>query len=68
MSEMKKTTIAYCKGCVYNMTISSTVIACDYMHMTGQRRGCPVGYCDKKEPKTTRKSWTTPAVKRRETP
>lgn len=43
----------YCKGCMYSSKFSSLMmpveLGCDYMFVTGQRRGCPAGTgCNKK--------------------
>lgn len=49
MGEMVKTTREYCMGCIYCTFESknSTSYSCDYLCMTGKRRGCKVGECDK---------------------
>ena len=49
MGEMVKTTREYCMGCIYSTFESknSTSYSCDYLCMTGKRRGCKVGECDK---------------------
>ena len=49
MAEMVKTTREYCMGCIYSTFESknSTSYSCDYLCMTGKRRGCKVGECDK---------------------
>ena len=49
MGEMVKTTREYCMGCIYSTYESknSTSYSCDYLCMTGKRRGCKVGECDK---------------------
>ena len=49
MAEMVKTTREYCMGCIYCTFESknSTSYSCDYLCMTGKRRGCKVGECDK---------------------
>ena len=37
----------YCKGCMYSSKFSSLMLpvelGCDYMFVTGERRGCPAG-------------------------
>lgn len=43
----------YCKGCMYSSKFSSLTmpveLGCDYMFVTGERRGCPAGTgCNKK--------------------
>ena len=49
MGEIVKTTREYCMGCIYSTFESknSTSYSCDYLCMTGKRRGCKVGECDK---------------------
>ena len=49
MAEMVKTTREYCMGCIYCTFESknSTSYSCDYICMTGKRRGCKIGECDK---------------------
>ena len=49
MGEMVKTSREYCMGCIYSTFESknSTSYSCDYLCMTGKRRGCKVGECDK---------------------
>lgn len=44
----------YCKGCMYSSKFSSLMLpvelGCDYMFVTGERRGCPAGTgCDQKK-------------------
>lgn len=46
--EMQKTTPELCRKCVHSLTHGSlTEVICNYYEDTGNRRGCPVGYCDK---------------------
>lgn len=60
MSEQHKTSVSYCKNCKYYWGTSQsgsssckshgvTYPICAYYLDTGKHRGCPVGYCDKKE-------------------
>lgn len=50
MAEMKKTSMRLCKSCIYSRTTSATKnMSCDYLLITGNRRGCKVGECDKYE-------------------
>ena len=49
---MNKTTPHDCQKCKHSTVIKSLhYVACDYYLNTGKRRGCPVGWCDKFEPK-----------------
>lgn len=49
MGEMVKTSREYCRRCIYSTSESkiSTSYSCDYLCMTGKRRCCNVGECDK---------------------
>jgi len=50
MAEMKKTSLKLCKSCIYSRTTTATAnMACEYLLLTGKRRGCKVGECDKYE-------------------
>jgi len=50
MAETKKTSLHFCKSCIYSTTMSATsTTICDYFMLTGNRRGCKVGECDKYE-------------------
>lgn len=51
MAEMQKTNKELCRGCIYSIIISGSRYACDYMDKAKQRRNCPVGWCNKYEPK-----------------
>lgn len=53
MGEMVKTSREYCRSCIYSTFESkaSTSYSCDYLCMTGNRRGCKVGECDKHKPR-----------------
>ena len=55
MGRMKKTSKEYCITCKYHIggdtEKSTSRIACQYILKTGNRRGCPVGVCDKYEKK-----------------
>lgn len=46
----KRTSKKYCKSCRFSAPTASNVV-CDYLCITKQRRNCPVGWCDKKEPR-----------------
>ena len=48
MGRMKKTTTKYCLDCKFAF-YGGSVVCCDYFEKTGNRRNCPVGYCDKYE-------------------
>lgn len=48
MSKMIKTTPKICKGCRYG-TMYVDKCGCNYYLLTGERRGCNVGDCDKYE-------------------
>ena len=54
MGEMHKTSPAYCGKCKYSYGGGYFNTICDrYLVLgIGNRRGCPVGWCDKFEPKT----------------
>lgn len=36
-----------CKKCKYRGIVISGTITCDYISITGKKRGCPAGDCDK---------------------
>lgn len=55
MAEMVKTTMAYCKTCIYSQVITNETRVCAYISKTQHSRGCPVGYCDKKVKRSRRK-------------
>ena len=44
---MEKTKIEKCRKCKYASGGNEKEFICYYLVRTGQRRGCPVGYCDK---------------------
>lgn len=48
---MEKTSMDYCRKCKYSSASSSnsSYLSCDYYFMTGNRRNCKVGECDKYE-------------------
>lgn len=47
---MQKTSVQLCKTCVYSRTSSASIImTCDYLLITGKRRGCRLGECYKYE-------------------
>lgn len=48
---MIKTSIKICKSCKYGKVYNSNEYHCDYYLMTGKRRNCKVGECDKYEKK-----------------
>ena len=40
-----------CRGCIFYRPLSAGhEMACHYMLMTGEKRGCPAENCTKKEP------------------
>ena len=47
--KLKRTTKRMCKACMYHCMIGSNGMAyyCYYIVYTGERRDCPIGYCDK---------------------
>lgn len=48
MAGMKKTSTNICRSCIYSSTLSATAtVSCDYLLLTGKRRGCKIGECDK---------------------
>ena len=50
MGEMIKTNKDICKSCKYSCAINAgTMVVCDFFLVTGSRRGCKVGECDKYE-------------------
>ena len=53
LKKMVKTTKSYCQKCEYCFGGQSdtALISCDYLLKTGKRRNCPVGKCDKFEPR-----------------
>ena len=54
--KMQKTTQRLCKRCKYGSgSVAQYKVYCNYLVDTGNRRGCPVGYCDKYETTTGRK-------------
>lgn len=55
MGEMTKTSVKYCRKCIYSYKHSQTEIMCGYYLQTRLRRGCPVGMCDKFEKKGRKK-------------
>lgn len=57
-SKMIQTTGKICQKCKYILTNghSGKDMTCMYLEITGKRRGCPVGWCDKYEPKKKRRS------------
>ena len=34
-------------SCYYSLRLSSSVVICDFLHKTGERRGCNPEKCDK---------------------
>jgi hypothetical protein len=56
MSKMQKTSIRLCKTCIYSRTTSATAnMNCEYFLITGNRRGCKVGECDKYKKSNTKR-------------
>lgn len=55
MGEMIKTSIKYCRKCIYSYKHSQTEVMRGYYSQTGLRRGCPVGMCDKFEKRGRKK-------------
>lgn len=54
--EMVKTNIPYCIKCKYGRSNNvGRFDGCMYYLETGNDRGCPVGYCDKFEPRTNKR-------------
>lgn len=49
MAGMIKTSTEICTKCKYGTLVSTAqgVPVCNYFTDTGNRRGCPIGYCDK---------------------
>ena len=47
--KLKRTTKRMCKACMYRCAIgnSGTTYYCYYIVYTGEKRDCPIGYCDK---------------------
>lgn len=46
-----RTSQKMCRRCRYSTTISGNYNVCYYISYTKKHRGCPVGWCDKYEPK-----------------
>lgn len=55
MAEMTKTTAEYCKSCIYSQVFTGGTRVCAYISIEKHSRGCPVGYCDKKVARSSRK-------------
>lgn len=58
--DMQKTSRAYCKDCVfYNTGYGKQNECCVYILSMHERRGCPVGYCNKKstDPSVIKFDW-----------
>lgn len=52
MAEMIKTNRKKCKQCIYGTgAVETHNVSCEYLFLTGKRRACPVGLCDKFEEK-----------------
>lgn len=60
MAEMVKTSYSYCRKCKYSAIHNANKkgeegttqpTTCNYLLETKKRRGCPVGLCDKFEPR-----------------
>lgn len=56
MSKMQKTTRTLCQQCKYSLSVGNSAgckysVTCAYLEVTGKRRGCEVGLCDKFKPK-----------------
>ena len=64
-TSMRKTTQAYCRKCGYSSIIYANTVACSYFLITGERRGCEVGYCDKFAKRNGRKRIKAMKVKRK---
>lgn len=56
-AKMHETSVKLCKTCVYGVTFVEGYNACDYMGKTGQRRGCPLGLCNKYKKRGGRRKW-----------
>ena len=56
MGRMKPTSTEYCIKCKYHLggdeRSAGSRVSCQYILMTGKRRGCPVGMCNKFKKKT----------------
>lgn len=55
IKEMQRTSQQLCRSCRFSMPISGIAYACDYLCMTKTRRNCPIGWCDKYEPRKRKK-------------
>ena len=49
MGRMRKTSKELCNTCKYVFKGDNSLICCDYLLITGTRRGCEAGVCDKYE-------------------
>ena len=59
MGEMHKTSYEYCKNCKYVKRNEGIIKhCCGYLLLTNKRRGCPIGWCDKKEVGEVKRKWT----------
>lgn len=50
---MHRTSIEYCRNCVYATINGSKVKVCNYLIDTGNLRNCEIGWCDKMKPRKT---------------
>ena len=53
-----------CLTCKYRYTENGYTVYCDYLGMTGKRRNCPYGMCDKYEDVRQKRRWTLKGVKK----
>ena len=55
-----------CLTCKYGNTANGYTVYCDYLGMTGKRRNCPYGMCDKYEDGRQKRRWNLKGVKKNE--
>ena len=61
---MEKVNRWKCLTCKYRFTENGYTVYCDYLGMTGKRRNCPYGMCDKYEDVRQKKKMDLKGVKR----
>lgn len=54
--QMVRTSRSFCRQCRFGMDYGGrTAVYCNYLEMTGKLRDCPVGWCDKYQPRKRKK-------------
>lgn len=54
-NEMIKTSITVCKKCKFSEWSNNSNVTCGYFSMTKKLRNCPIGLCDKYQPRKRKK-------------